>query len=132
MLFTNIFLFFITTSGHTHLGPLLFCRFINDIGCNLYITNVHICYVHFVCKRIKMCRSITSKYDCDLLQQDNQLQDCYRLHNVQFVKVDVIKDLGVTLNCNLFNEYYYVKNKKNKMLHFVLQLTRKFSNIRFS
>lgn len=149
---------FPVTSGvpqGSHLGPLLFLIFLNNIG----MCFKH-CYFSLYADDLKMYLSINSINDCILLQSDlNDLHDycrknkivlnvekcCfisftrkfqnfafdYNLNGVPLKQVTSIKDLGVILDKKMTFSLHvdYIVSKANKMLGFILRQCRQFTSI---
>lgn len=136
----------------THLGPLLFLAFINDV-----CTRIKYSKCSLFADDTKLYKAISSPIDCLLLQADikafndwcldNGLQcnisKCfivefgksegtnfdYLLGNQPLVKVDQIKDLGIIIDSNLtFKPHIdYICLKILKRINFIKRFTNKFS-----
>lgn len=138
----------------SHLGPLLFLIFVNDIptifknsDCLLFADD------------LKIYRRITCISDCSLLLEDLvrlvdwcrinnlhlnvekcQILSCFRIlnpivfdfniDNIILTRVNQKKDLGVILDVNLsfLPHYDYLINKANQMLGFIKRNTREFTD----
>lgn len=142
----------------SHLGPLLFLLFLNDLpqyinrsvkflayadDLKLYITIKSLADCHL----LQMAINELKKF-CDIFNLELNISKCYSLSfsrskalkfnfdysidNVQLKKASSIKDLGVTLDSKLqFNEHLNsCVSKSLKMLGFIFRSCRKFKSIR--
>lgn len=148
----------LVTSGvpqGSHLAPLLF---------NIYINDIYKCFQHSsfleYADDLKIFRPIRNVSDCLALQSDidnlchycqnnklslniskckviqftrnkNKFNFKYNINGSELEQVDSIRDLGVVLDGKLaFDEHVeYVVNKANKMLGFIIRSTKLFANI---
>ena len=138
----------------SHLGPLLFNIFINDIvsvfrdsHCLLYADDMKI---YKIIKSIKDCADLQEDLNrlcvyCDdnLLhlnldkcavisysRKRNPIDYSYLLNSIQIKRVSVVKDLGVLLDSGLlFRDHVdYIVNKAFRMLGFILRISKEFKN----
>jgi len=138
----------------SHLGPLLFLVFINDVKSCLHDSH---CLLY--ADDMKIFRKINSNDDCLLLQNDlNRFYDWCKVNNLELninkcrvlhlnykksvinfsyifndsllLSVDEFKDLGVILDNKLtFNLHLnYIINKSNSMLGFLFRTCKYFRN----
>lgn len=140
----------------SHLGPLLFNIFINDIKSEI----IHCQFLLFA-DDLKIFNVVNSSLDCEKIQQDlnNITAWCSRNHlnlniskckSITFTKapqhkhsftynldgisletVNYIKDLGVIVDSKLNFKLHYesIINKAIKMIGFICRHTREFDNI---
>lgn len=135
----------------THLGPLLFLVFINDVRAHIKYSNCSL-----FADDSKLYKAITSPIDCLLLQDDiDALNDwclnnglkcninkCfiiefgkssitydYSLCNSPLAKVNHIKDLGIIIDSDLtfIQHIDYTSLKILKRINFIKRFTNKFS-----
>ena len=137
----------------SHLGPLLFLIFINDIGRHLS------CSFLLFADDLKLFCVIKSKSDCDILQTNlnvlfnwcelnklnlnikkckvmcytgsrSPIKVAYTIDNDIIEEVETFKDLGVTFDCKLkFAQHVEnIVNKSYKMLGFVRRMTIDFQD----
>lgn len=139
----------------SHIGPLLFLLFINDIS-DIFIHSKCLLYAD----DLKLYRKIESFHDCLLLQDDFErlsqwcdinslhlnLSKCqvltcslkkiwinyrYNLNNVIIERISQKKDLGIILDDKLsFKPHIdHIISKSNSMLGFIKRNTREFSDL---
>lgn len=141
----------------SHLGPLLFNIFINDI-----ISQISYSKILLYADDMKMCKVIESPSDCTELQKDLNvlssycqannlhlnLDKCYtisfsrkrsnktvlypyKLSGAQIKRVTGVRDLGVTIDNSLDFKLHYDKicHKAFKMLGFVLRQGKVFKKV---
>lgn len=139
----------------SHLGPLLFIIFINDIT-----QCFHAAKILMYADDLKIYLTIKNKNDCYLLQNDinrfsNYANDnglflninkCtqitftrnrniivfkYSINNHELARVNTVKDLGVMLDTKLIFDVHIdiIVKKAFKMLGFVLRISHRFSSV---
>lgn len=138
----------------SHLGPVLFVVFINDLiknissDCLLYADD------------LKIFRTIKSSEDCDILQKDLNAVSHWCKANLMYLNIEkcfvitftnkyqqivndysideqvlkrkyVAKDLGITFDSKLsFREHYQeIVTKANQLLGFILRSTKDFKDV---
>lgn len=148
---------FDVTSGvpqGSHLGPLLFSLFVNDLG-NLLSSN----FLMFA-DDLKIFREVSSTHDILLLQNDlnivydwcklndmslnvdkccfmrftrlvNSMPTEYSINNVTLTEVFVVRDLGVYLDTKLvFTEHIEkIISRANRMLGFIKRASKDFKGV---
>ncbi|KAG7308770.1 hypothetical protein JYU34_006003 [Plutella xylostella] len=136
----------------SHLGPLLFLMFINDIQDHISYSNYEL-----YADDLKLFRTVKTKEDTDKLQNDinglitwckinkmelnakkcyfikfsrkkNKMQNKYVINDVQVSQVEEIRDLGVVLDSELkfVPHINNIVNKSFKMLGFIYRNTKDF------
>lgn len=139
----------------SHLGPILFSIFINDIG--LCLNSDFLLFAD----DLKLFRKIVSHADCVILQNDleNLVQWCtdndmhlnidkckhirfskkrdnvvfnYYIENELLQSVSVIRDLGVLLDSSLsfVNHIDFIVSRAMRMSGFIKRITLNFTNVR--
>ena len=138
----------------THIGPILFIIFINDI-----LEVIQFCHALLFADDLKLYFTVNSYADCILLQDDiqniynwsllnklplnldkcciisfNKLPDLlefnYTIDNVKIKRVYSIRDLGVIFDhkLNFSDHYNYIIKESNKRWHFICRNTKNFKN----
>nr|CAH7748267.1 unnamed protein product [Callosobruchus chinensis] len=160
--------FFVSINGHkshlvtpssgvpqgSHLGPLFFVIFINDIaGCfnhsqfllyaddlKLYKTIENLtdckkmqCDLNMLtdyCTRNDLLLNITKCYSITFTKKKNIIPYTYQINNININSVSEIRDLGVTLDSKWsFNTHIdKTLNNSNKMLGFIRRYSKHFNN----
>lgn len=149
---------FAPTSGvpqGSHLGPVLFNMFIDDIKHS--IRNSHF---EMYADDLKLYRVVMTKHDESLLQEDidrlcvwceknsmmmnvakcyhvkfsrkkHKFDSSYKMNNQVLSKVSEVKDLGITIDSEMkFNTHTDLTiNKSNRMLAFLNRSTKQFRNL---
>lgn len=137
----------------SHLGPLLFIIFINDLISRLS------CRSLLYADDLKIFQSVKTQMDCEALQMDldalsswcsensmelnvskcNIITFTKNIHKVNYsytiggerlLRKDSIRDLGVILDSKLlFSDHIqYIVNKSNKLLGLITRITKPFKN----
>lgn len=138
----------------SHLGPLLFLIFINDIG-----TVINHCNYLLFADDLKLFKETKSVDDCKLIQEDltnitrwcesngmqlnptkcfhinftkrtkHKVNHIYKIRNSDLAQVTEIKDLGITIDSKLqFKSHIHNTVKSaSKMLGFTLRTTKHFT-----
>lgn len=139
----------------SHLGPILFSLFINDIS-----TSIQFCKYLLFADDLKLYINIKTDQDCVKLQQDinslvnwcllqnmelnynkckvitfhrkkNPIVNNYRIDNVQLVRVSHVNDLGIKLDFMLRLNLHIedILTKCFRLCGFIKRQTRDFTNI---
>lgn len=149
---------FEATSGvpqGSHLGPILFILFINDVTSIFSDVNILLfaddMKIYKIIKNIYDCLSLQSNFmkfaewctinkltlnikKCQIMsffRIKNPIKYSYTLNNHSLLSVSEIRDLGITFDTKLsfINHINMITSKAMKMLGFIIRISKDFKNI---